>query len=163
MSLQALYQDVILDHWRNPRGRGELASPDASVHLYNPTCGDEITVDVVLGGERGETLTAFAHRGHGCSISQGSASVFTELALDRSIDEIADLRAAFVDQLQSRGDPGDPELLGDAVAFAGVGQFPARVKCALLPWSAAEQAIANARAIADDRSQSNDPARGSRP
>lgn len=145
MSLDALYQDVILDHWRNPRHRGELVAPDASVHRNNPTCGDEITVDVALGGPDGDVLADVAHRGHGCSISQGSASVFAELAVGRTVGEVAALRGAFVEQLQSKGEAGDPEVLGDGVAFAGVGRFPARVRCALLPWTAAAEAIEAAR------------------
>lgn len=145
MSLDALYQDVILDHWRNPRHRGELPDAEASVHLNNPTCGDEITVDVALGGSHHDVLTGCAHRGRGCSISQGSASVFAELAIGLTVGEVAALHDAFVEQLRSQGAAGDPEVLGDAVAFAGVGRFPARVRCALLPWTAAADAIEQAR------------------
>lgn len=145
MSLDLLYQDVILDHWRNPRHGGELAAPQASVHRVNPTCGDEVTVDVELGGVHGDVLTGFAHRGHGCSISRGAASVFAELALDHTADQIAAIHDAFVAQLRSAGVAGDIEVLGDAVAFAGVGRFPARVRCALLPWTAAAEAIEQAR------------------
>jgi nitrogen fixation NifU-like protein len=146
MSLDLLYQDVILDHWRNPRHGGELAAAQATVHRVNPTCGDEVTVDVELGGEAGDVLTGFAHRGHGCSISRGAASVFAELAVDHTVAEIASIHDAFVEQLRSAGTAGDVEVLGDAIAFAGVGRFPARVRCALLPWTAAAEAIAQAQA-----------------
>ncbi len=145
MSLDALYQSVILDHWRNPRQQGALTAPDASVRLVNPTCGDEVTVDVALGGTHRDVLIDVAHRGHGCSISQGSASVFAELATGRTVGEVAALHDAFVEQLRSRGGAGDPAVLGDGVAFAGVGRFPARVRCALLPWTAAAEAIEAAR------------------
>jgi len=152
VSLDALYQSVILDHWRNPRQQGALTAPDASVRLVNPTCGDEVTVDVALGGTHRDVLVDVAHRGHGCSISQGSASVFAELATGRTVGEVAALHDAFVEQLRSRGGAGDPAVLGDGVAFAGVGRFPARVRCALLPWTAAAEAIEAARMTRTTRS-----------
>jgi len=152
VSLDALYQSVILDHWRNPRQQGALTAPDASVRLVNPTCGDEVTVDVALGGTHRDVLADVAHRGHGCSISQGSASVFAELATGRTVGEVAALHDAFVEQLRSRGGAGDPAVLGDGVAFAGVGRFPARVRCALLPWTAAAEAIEVARMTRTTRS-----------
>ncbi|NJQ02145.1 Fe-S cluster assembly sulfur transfer protein SufU [Streptomyces zingiberis] len=144
MKLDSMYQDVILDHYKNPHGRG-LREGDAEVHHTNPTCGDEITLRVRLdGGKIGDV----SYDGQGCSISQASASVLNELLVGKDLAEAHRIQEAFLELMQSRGrlEPDDAmeEVLEDAVAFAGVSKYPARVKCALLSWMAWKDATAQA-------------------
>lgn len=138
MDLNGLYQDIILDHYKNPRGKSPLTAPLASAHHVNPTCGDEITVDVAADAA-GHLLIGY--QGQGCSISQASASVMAELLEGASIDDSVAVREAFVAMMHSQGhaEP-DEDVIGDGVAFVGVAKYPARVKCALLPWMALQDA-----------------------
>jgi nitrogen fixation NifU-like protein len=139
MMLDALYQEIILDHYKHPHGRGLRSPFDGEAHHVNPTCGDEVTVRV------SSDFSEISYDGLGCSISQASASVLHELLQGRSASEISGIHAAFVALMQGRGQvEPDEDLLGDAVAFAGVAKFPARVKCALLPWMAFKDAAARA-------------------
>ncbi|MDB1088470.1 SUF system NifU family Fe-S cluster assembly protein [Streptomyces sp. ACA25] len=142
MKLDSMYQDVILDHYKHPHGRG-LRDGDAEVHHTNPTCGDEITLRVKLDGE---IVSDISYDGQGCSISQASASVLNELVVGKKLDEAWQVHGAFLELMQSRGrlEPDDAmeERLEDAVAFAGVSKYPARVKCALLSWMAWKDATA---------------------
>jgi len=145
--MDALYQEIILDHYRNPVGRGLREPYEAEVHHVNPTCGDEITLRVHLEGE-GESaeVVDVSYDNQGCSISQASASVMYELLVHRPVGEAMEVLDAFVALMQSAtdADAGEPDedVLGDAVAFAGVAQYPARVKCALLAWMAWKDAVA---------------------
>ena len=139
MMLDALYQEIILDHYKHPHGRGLRDRFDGEAHHVNPTCGDEITVRVA------SDFSDISYDGLGCSISQASASVLHELLVGKNAGEIASIQEAFVELMQGRGQvEPDEEVLGDAVAFAGVAKFPARVKCALLPWMAFKDAAARA-------------------
>jgi nitrogen fixation NifU-like protein len=139
MLLDSLYQEVILDHYKHPHGRGLREPFDGEAHHVNPTCGDEITVRV------SSDFSEISYDGLGCSISQASASVLHELLRGRNAAEIAAIHDAFVELMQGRGQvEPDEDVLGDAVAFAGVAKFPARVKCALLPWMAFKDAAARA-------------------
>jgi nitrogen fixation NifU-like protein len=132
--LDSLYQEIILDHYKNPR-HGGLRDPfEAEVHHVNPTCGDEVTLRVHLADGMVEDVSYDAV---GCSISQASASVLTELVIGRKIDDALAIHQDFLALMQGRGEvEPDEEVLEDAVAFAGVAKFPARVKCALLSWMA---------------------------
>ena len=134
-----LYQEIILDHYKHPHGRG-LRDPYAGeAHHVNPTCGDEITVRVT--GD----LSDISYDGMGCSISQASASVLHELLRGRDAADVFAIHNAFVQLMQGRGQvEPDEDVLGDAVAFAGVAKYPARVKCALLPWMAFKDAALRA-------------------
>lgn len=138
MNVESLYQEIILDHYKNPRGRRMLAAPLSDSHQVNPTCGDEVTVQVALDDE-GRLLIGYD--GQGCSISQASASVMAEMVEGMQVAEADAVRHAFVDLMHSKGaaDP-DEEILGDGVAFVGVAKYPARIKCALLPWMALQDA-----------------------
>ncbi|CAB4999388.1 unannotated protein [freshwater metagenome] len=138
MSLESLYQEIILDHYKHPRGQGLLTEPLGSAHHVNPTCGDELTVEVGVGPDGGLLI---GYEGQGCSISQASASVMSELVTGLSVEEAESIRLAFVEMMHAKG-AGEPdeEVLGDAVAFAGVAKFPARIKCALLGWMAMQDA-----------------------
>ncbi len=142
--LETLYQEIILDHYRNPHHRGLRSPYDAEVHHLNPTCGDEITLRVRLDGDR---VADVSYEGQGCSISQAATSVMTDLVLGRKVDEALQVQEAFLDMMQSRGaaDP-DEDVLEDGIAFAGVARYPARVKCALLGWMAWKDATMQASA-----------------
>ena len=142
MNLESLYQEIILDHYKHPRGRGLREPYAAEVHHVNPTCGDELTLRVSLDGD---VVTDVSYDGQGCSISQASASVMTDLVIGRRVDEAFEVHQEFLTLMQSRGKiVADEEVLEDAVAFAGVAQFPARVKCALLGWMAFKDAAVQA-------------------
>jgi nitrogen fixation NifU-like protein len=147
-----MYQEIILDHYKHPHGRGLRDPYEAEVHHVNPTCGDEVTLRVHLSqpaGGTGPHVTDVSYEGQGCSISQASASVLHELLIDRPVTEAMTTLDSFVALLQSRGkiEP-DEDVLDDAVAFAGVAKYPARVKCALLAWMAFKDATAQAMAAA---------------
>ncbi|WP_422935999.1 Fe-S cluster assembly sulfur transfer protein SufU [Sinomonas sp. P47F7] len=149
MSLDALYQQVILEHAKERHGSGFDGAPAAGSghgesHQLNPVCGDEVTVrvDVADGA-----ISGLRWEGHGCSISMASASVLHDLAEGATTEEFGELVGAFRDMLRSRGAvAGDPEVLGDAAAFEGVSKYVARVKCAMIAWVAAEDAARQAQA-----------------
>jgi nitrogen fixation NifU-like protein len=137
--MDQLYQEIILDHYKHPHGRG-LRDPYAGeAHHVNPTCGDEITIRVT------DDLSDISYDGMGCSISQASASVLHELLRGKPAADAFAIHEAFVALMQGRGQvEPDEDVLGDGVAFAGVARYPARVKCALLPWMAFKDAAARA-------------------
>lgn len=142
MQVDELYQEIILDHWKHPRGRGLREPYDAESHQVNPTCGDEVTVRVRLVGDQVEDLS---YEGLGCSISQASASVLHELVNGRELARTRTVQEGFAELMAGRGQVvPDEELLEDAVAFAGVARYPARIKCALLAWLAFKDAAARA-------------------
>lgn len=144
MSVEQLYQEIILDHYREKHHAGLREPFGAEVHHVNPSCGDEVTLRVSLDGN---SIADVSYQGEGCSISQASTSVMTDLVIGR---EVADSMALFEEfrqmmEGQGRVEP-DEERLEDGIAFAGVAQFPARVKCAMLGWSALRDALARAGA-----------------
>ena len=140
--LDTLYQEIILDHYRNPRREGLREPYDAEVHHVNPTCGDEVTLRVRLSAGR---VTDVSYDAVGCSISQAAASVLAEQLTGRTVSEALAVHESFRTLMLGRGRaPAEEDLLGDGVAFAGVARFPARVKCALLPWMAWKDATASA-------------------
>jgi nitrogen fixation NifU-like protein len=137
-----LYQEIILDHYKHPQGRGLREPFDAEVHHVNPTCGDEVTLRVSLDGS---TVADISYDGQGCSISQASASVLHELLTGVTVEEAFTVLDEFNALMQSRGQrEPDEDVLGDGIAFAGVSKYPARVKCALLSWMAFKDATAQA-------------------
>ena len=142
MQFDQLYQEIILEHYKRPHGRG-LRDPYAGeAHHVNPTCGDEVTIRVALADD---VLSDVSYDGMGCSISQASASVLHDLLNAQSVGDALKVHDAFVELMQSRGQvEPDEELLGDGVAFSGVARYPARVKCALLPWMAFKDAAVRA-------------------
>ncbi|MGQ0625234.1 MAG: Fe-S cluster assembly sulfur transfer protein SufU [Sporichthyaceae bacterium] len=145
MDLDSLYQEIILDHYRNPRHKGLREQFDAEVHHVNPTCGDEVTLRVHVSDGK---VADVSYEALGCSISQASTSVLTELLIGKTIDEALAVHEEFLALMQSKGQsPGDEDVLEDAIAFAGVSKYPARIKCALLGWMAGKDATA--RAVAD--------------
>lgn len=139
MQLEQMYQEIILDHYRTPHGSGLREPFDAESFQINPTCGDEITLRVRLDAG---TVVDVSYETLGCSISQASASVLTDLVVGRSVEDSFRILAAFQEMAQGRGQvTPDEEVLGDGVAFAGVAKYPARVKCALLGWMAFKDAV----------------------
>ena len=146
MQFQSMYQEIILDHYRNPHHRGLREPYDAEVHHVNPLCGDEVTLRVSLKDAGPEPVVAdVSYDSLGCSISQASASVLTDLLIGKPLPEAMKIHQAFVELMQSKGQ-GEPDedVLEDAVAFAGVSKYPARIKCALLGWMAWKDATARA-------------------
>jgi nitrogen fixation NifU-like protein len=140
--LDSLYQEIILEHYRKPHHKGLREPYEAEVHHLNPTCGDEITLRVHLDGGN---VTDVSYDGQGCSISQASASVMTDLVIGKSVDDALAVHEEFLRLMQSRGEgEADEDVLEDAVAFAGVSRYPARIKCALLSWMAWKDATAQA-------------------
>ena len=142
MQLESMYQEIILDHYRNPHHKGLRDPYDAEVHHVNPTCGDEVTLRVRLDGD---DVADVSYDAMGCSISQASASVMTDLIIGRAVKEAMNTSDEFLKLMQSRGrtEP-DEDVLEDAVAFTGVSKYPARIKCALLAWMAWKDATAKA-------------------
>ena len=134
MKLDSLYQEIILDHYKHPHGRGLREPYDAEVHHVNPTCGDEVTMRVRMADG---VVTDVSYEGAGCSISQASTSVLTDLVVGKPVDDGLAVHEEFLRLMQSKGtvEP-DEDVLEDAVAFAGVSKYPSRVKCALLGWMA---------------------------
>jgi len=150
MDLDALYQEIILDHYKRPHHAGLREPYDTETHHVNPTCGDEITLRVHLSGD---TVSDVSYDAEGCSISQASASVMSDLVIGKTVPEAMGLHEDFVALMQSRGavEPDEDHLdnpledrLEDGIAFAGVAKFPARIKCALLGWMAWKDAVAQA-------------------
>jgi nitrogen fixation NifU-like protein len=134
---QALYQDLILDHYRRPRNRGALDDADVEVVMRNPLCSDDIELRLAFDGDR---VRAARFTGQGCSISQASASMMTQLVTGKTVAEAAELRER-VRRMLLGDAAGADESLGDLRALSGVARFPARVKCALLPWDALAEGL----------------------
>jgi len=134
----ALYQEMILDHYRRPRNKGEIENPDETIVMKNPLCGDEITVQIRY---EGDAVADVGFSGRGCSISQASASMMTQLVKGKSRDEIEGLRSRFREMVMGDTTALEDKSLGSLRALGGVSKFPARVKCALLAWNALEEAL----------------------
>jgi nitrogen fixation NifU-like protein len=145
MSMDSMYQQIILDHYKHPQHRGLPADFDAEVHHVNPTCGDEVTLRVQITDG---AISNLGWDGEGCSISQASTSVMSELVTGKPVPKAMALQEKFLDLMQSQGaaelSEADEDELEDAVAFEGVSKYPARVKCALLGWMAMKSAVAEA-------------------
>ncbi len=143
MKVEELYQEIILDHYRSKHHSGLREPYEAEVHHVNPTCGDEVRLRVHLDGD---TVSDVSYESMGCSISQASTSVMTDLVIGHDVAYGFDLYEEFLTMMQSKGqiEPNE-ERLEDAIAFAGVAKFPARVKCALIGWLAFKDAVIRAQ------------------
>ena len=138
MELDSLYQEVILDHYKHPLNKGLASTYGAQVHHVNPSCGDEITLNITA---KDGVITAITWDGVGCSISQASVSIASDLLINKSFNQAELILNEFTELMQSKGTKtGNPDVLEDAVALAGVSKFPARIKCALLGWMALKDA-----------------------
>lgn len=141
MRLEQIYQEVILDHYKHPHHRGLREPFGAESYQVNPTCGDEVRLRVALSDD-GERIADVSYDGLGCSISQASTSVLTDQVIGEGVGDALKTVAAFTEMISSRGTiAGDEDVIGDGIAFAGVAQYPARVKCALLGWMAFKDAL----------------------
>jgi nitrogen fixation protein NifU and related proteins len=147
MDLDSLYQEIILDHYRKPHHAGLREPFEAEVHHVNPTCGDEVTLRVHFDGDGDNPrVTDVSYDAEGCSISQASASVMSDLVIGRSLSEALTTHEAFLELMQGKGQvEADEDVLEDGIAFAGVARFPARIKCALLSWMAFKDAALQAQ------------------
>jgi nitrogen fixation NifU-like protein len=144
MELDNLYQEVILDHYKNPQNKKLATNYDAQVHHVNPSCGDEIDLNLTITDG---VVANISWDGVGCSISQASVSILTDLLIGKPISEAYSIFDQFVSLMQSKGSiPGDESVLDDAIALAGVSKYPARIKCALLGWMAFKDASVQAQA-----------------
>ena len=143
--MDSMYQQIILDHYKRPLHHGLPDTYDAEVHHINPTCGDEVTLRLRIADG---VIADLGWEGEGCSISQASTSVMSDLVVGKPVEDAMALQQKFLELMQSRGDAEltehDEEELEDAVAFEGVSKYPARVKCALLGWMAMKSAVAEA-------------------
>ena len=146
--LDSLYQEIILDHYKNPLNSGLREPYEAEVHHVNPTCGDEVTLRVHLEGDR---VADVSYDAVGCSISQASTSVMTDLLIGKSVQEAMAVLGDFQELMAGRGQTEpDEEVLEDGIAFAGVAKFPARIKCAMLGWMAWKDAVSSAATNEED-------------
>jgi len=150
VNVESMYQEIILDHYREKRHSGLRDPYEAEVTHVNPSCGDEVMLRVHLDGDR---VADVSYDAIGCSISQASTSVMTDLVIGRTVDEALAVAAVFSEMMHGQGrvEP-DEDVLEDGIAFAGVAQFPARVKCALLGWSAWKDATARALSLPKEES-----------
>ncbi len=141
--LDALYQNIILDHAKRRLNAGLREPFDAEVHHVNPTCGDEVTLRLHLDGD---VVRDISYDNQGCSISSASASVMTDLLIGKTVSENQPVFDAFLEMMRGKGlvEP-DEDVLEDAVAFAGAAKLTARIKCALLAWMAYQDALARAQ------------------
>ena len=152
MQLENMYQEVILDHYKNPHHKGLRDPFDAQVYHVNPTCGDEVTLRVSLKetADGDPVIEDVSYESLGCSISQASASVMTDLVIGKPVSEAMKIGDAFLELMKSKGQlEPDEDVLDEAVVFAGVSKYPARIKCALLGWMAWKDATAQAIAQSD--------------
>ena len=145
--LDSLYQEIILDHYKNPHHKGLRDPFESEVHHVNPTCGDEVTLRVHLSdGPDGAVVQDVSYDSVGCSISQASASVMADLVIGKPVGEAMSIHQTFLELMQGKGQvEPDEDVLEDGIAFAGVAKFPARVKCALLSWMAWKDATTQAQ------------------
>ena len=132
-----LYREIILDHYRNPRNKGDLDPADVRVNANNPLCGDEVTITARISGD-GQKVEALHFSGRGCSISQASASMMTEQVVGKPLPEALRIINKFKEMMLADGGPED---LGDLEALQGVKQYPVRIKCAVLPWNSLLQGL----------------------
>ena len=143
MQLDSLYQEVILDHYKHPQHKGLSPTFSAQVSHVNASCGDEIILNINL---EGDLISELTWDGQGCSISQASVSIMTDLLTGKTLDQAAIILKSFSDLMASKGtSPGDEIVLEDAIAFAGVSKFPGRIKCSLLGWMAFKDAAIQAQ------------------
>ena len=134
----SLFQEVILDHYKRPRNKGQLDSPDVAIHMKNPTCGDEVQLQLLM---KDGVVEDAKFVGDGCSISQASISMMTQLVKGKSAEDALALAARFTQMMHGDAEAARDRAMGDLRSLAGVAKFPVRVKCALLGWNALEEGL----------------------
>ena len=144
MAFDDLYQEIILDHYRNPHNFGEIQRSCTIVEEDNPTCGDQIKLSLWV--DENKTIQDIKFSGQGCAISIASASIMTETVKGKTTGEAKEIADTIITTMRGEGDPDVLDEYGDLIALKGVIQFPARVKCATLAWHALEEALQKAEA-----------------
>lgn len=142
-SLNSLYQQLILDHYRKPRNKGELPEKTIEIHMNNPVCGDDIRLQLQI---EDNVIVDARHVGHGCSISQASVSMMTNLLKGKPLEEAEGLAARFTAMMHGDEEPARDKTMGDLRALQGVSKFPVRIKCALLAFDTLQEAIKKTKA-----------------
>jgi len=142
VNMTSLYQQLILDHYRKPRNKGELPEKTVEIHMANPVCGDEIRLQLHIDGDQ---IVDARHVGQGCSISQAAVSMMTNLLKGKKLSEAEELAKRFTDMMHGDEEPARDKALGDLRALQGVSKFPVRIKCALLAFDALQEAIKKTR------------------
>lgn len=137
-NIQAMYQELILDHYRRPRNKGELEGAHKTVAMKNPLCGDEVYLHLTVEGDR---VADISFTGRGCSISQAAASMITQAVKGKNSDEAETLGKRYRQMIMGDAEAAQDKSLGQLRALSGVSKFPARVKCALLAWNALEEGL----------------------
>ncbi len=137
-NIQAMYQELILDHYRRPRNKGELEGEHKTIAMKNPLCGDEVYLHLSLEDER---VTGISFTGRGCSISQAAASMITQAVKGKTADEAEALGERYREMIMGDAEAAGDKSLGQLRALSGVSKFPARVRCALLAWNALEEGL----------------------
>ncbi|HBU57107.1 MAG TPA: SUF system NifU family Fe-S cluster assembly protein [Gemmatimonadetes bacterium] len=145
--LSSLYQQLILEHYRNPRNKGELEEKTVEIHMANPVCGDEIRLQLRIEGDRIEDVKFL---GSGCSISQASVSMMTIRLKGSSLDQADELAKRFTDMMHGDESAVREKSLGDLRALQGVSKFPVRIKCALLGFDALQEALKKEAGVAEE-------------
>ncbi len=138
MVLDDLYQDILMDHYRNPRNKGKMHDADLEVHAKNPFCGDEVELDIKWDGDR---IADIHFVGQGCVISQASVSLLTDHVKGKSLDEIDAVIDEFSAMIKGELEKIDEEKLDELCALQGVSKFPTRIKCALLAWNTLKKVV----------------------
>lgn len=142
LNLNSLYQQLILDHYRNPRNKGELPERTVDIHMANPVCGDEIHLQLRI---EDDVIVEAKHVGQGCSISQAAVSMMTNLIKGRSMEDAEGVAERFTEMMHGNEEVARDKTLGDLRALQGVSKFPVRIKCALLAFDALQEAIKKTR------------------
>jgi nitrogen fixation NifU-like protein len=150
VNLDEVYQELILDHYKSPRCKGVLVNPDCKVDLFNPLCGDQISLMVKF---KDDAIAEIAFTGHGCSISQATASIMSELLRGKTTAEAQRLSSLFRKMIKSEEQGAALDDLGDALALEGVKKHSARIKCALLAWDCIDRALSHPDASASRRDE----------
>ena len=142
LNLNSLYQQLILEHYRKPRNKGELPEKTVEVHMANPVCGDEIRLQLQV---EDDTIVEVRHMGQGCSISQAAVSMMTQLMKGKDLGEAEGLAARFTEMMHGDEEAAKDRTMGDLRALQGVSKFPVRIKCALLAFDALQEAVKRTR------------------
>jgi nitrogen fixation NifU-like protein len=145
LNLNSLYQQLILDHYRKPRNKGELPEKTVEIHMANPVCGDEIRLQLQVEDDR---IVEARHVGQGCSISQASVSMMTTLIKEKNLSDAEGIAERFTAMMHGDDEAARDRAMGDLRALQGVSKFPVRIKCALLAFDALQEAIKKTRSDA---------------
>lgn len=140
MILDDLFQEIILDHYKNPRNLGNIENKDIHEHVKNPFCGDEVDIDIKFDADQ-KKIDDIKFNGEGCSLSMASASMLTEILKGKPLEEVKELIEIFKRMVKGQSTPEEEDKLGELQAFKGVSKFPIRVKCTTLVWNSVQNGL----------------------